>query len=240
MILRQPQVHAQLYEVFKSIPSKYDLINTLITWNMDKRWREKAARECLLSKPTRVLDLCCGTADLAITVSRLADYLLEVSGLDYSQAMLDIASAKASSRGAKRISFAQGEASSLPFPDASFDCIGISFAFRNLTYHNPLMKKHLSEILRVLAPGGRCVIVESSQPKSKIIRTLYHIYMRKFVFWTGWLISGNRQAYRYLAESSSRYYSADELQDLLIKYGFQGVSYTPLFFGVAGIHVAVK
>ncbi len=215
------------------------MVNSLITWNMDKQWREKAARECLLSRPTRVLDLCCGTADLAIAVSRLADYPLEVSGLDYSQAMLDIASAKALAVGAKII-YTQADASRLPFPDASFDCIGISFAFRNLTYHNPLIKKHLSEILRVLAPGGRCVIVESSQPKSKIIRTLYHIYMRKFAFWIGWLISGNRSAYRYLAESCSWYYSAEEVKGLLLKAGFREVSYIPLFFGVAGIHVAIK
>ncbi len=206
---------------------------------MDKRWRQKAARECLLSSPKRVLDLCCGTGDLAIKLSRTADYPLEVEGLDYSQTMLDIASAKALAVGAK-ISFTQADASRLPFIDAAFDCVGISFAFRNLTYDNPLIEGHLSEILRALAPGGQCVIVESSQPKSKVIRALYHIYMRKFVFWIGWLISGNRPAYRYLAESCSRYYSPEEVKGLLLKAGFRKVSYIPLFFGVAGIHAAIK
>jgi demethylmenaquinone methyltransferase/2-methoxy-6-polyprenyl-1,4-benzoquinol methylase len=235
MLQRKP-----LYGIFTDIPHRYDLINCVITWNMDKRWRRKAARECLSSRPEKVLDLCCGTGDLSINISKLADYPLEVQGLDYSQPMLDIAAVKASSLEGKTVTFTQGEVSKLPFPKDYFDCIGISFAFRNLTYKNPLINDHLLEMLRVLKPGGRCIIVESSQPKSRLIRSLYHFYMRQYVYRVGSLISGNRPAYRYLAESSSRYYAPDELNQLLVKAGFTKVSYTPLFFGAAGIHVATK
>jgi demethylmenaquinone methyltransferase/2-methoxy-6-polyprenyl-1,4-benzoquinol methylase len=128
----------------------------------------------------------------------------------------------------------------MPFPEAEFDCIGISFAFRNLTYKNPLAKAHLAEIVRVLKPGGRCVIAESSQPRQKVIRELYHFYMRQYVYRVGAWLSGNKAAYRYLAESSSRYYSPAELEDLLLKSGFTKVAYRPLFFGAAGIYTAIR
>ena len=229
-----------LYGMFTDIPRRYDLINHVITWDMDKRWRRKAAEECLSLNPKTVLDLCCGTGDLAIMIAKLADYPVEVKGLDYSQPMLDIAAVKASQIKGKSITFTQGDASKIPFTDERFDCIGISFAFRNLTYSNPLAKWHLSEILRVLKPGGRCVIAESSQPKSKLVRALYHFYMRQYVYRVGSGISGNKSAYHYLAESSSRYYAPDELRKLLILNGFKEVTYSPLFFGAAGIYVASK
>ncbi len=229
-----------LYGIFTDIPRHYYIINSVITCNLDRGWRRKAAQECLAARPQRVLDLCCGTGDLAITIAKMADYSLEVRGLDYSQPMLDIAATKAAELKDKKLAFTQGDASNLPFPDAYFDCIGISFAFRNLTYKNPLVQDHLAEILKVLKPGGRCVIAESSQPKSKFIRTLYHSYMRQYVYRVGSLISGNKPAYRYLAESSSRYYSPDEMKELLLKAGFSSESYQPLFFGAAGIHVTVK
>ena len=229
-----------LYGMFTNIPPRYDLVNGLITWGMDKGWRKKAAAECLSGRPLTVLDLCCGTGDLTLTIAKKADYPVIIKGLDYSQPMLDIAARKASLLNGKSISFTQGDASKMPFPDASFDCVGISFAFRNLTYKNPLAKNHISEILRILKPGGRCVIVESSQPKHKLIRSLYHFYMRQYTYRIGALISGNRSAYRYLAESASKYYSPLELKDLLIKSGFIKVSYQPLFFGAAGVYAALK
>jgi demethylmenaquinone methyltransferase / 2-methoxy-6-polyprenyl-1,4-benzoquinol methylase len=235
MVPRKP-----LYGIFTDIPGHYDIINSIITWNLDKGWRHKAAQECLAARPKRVLDLCCGTGDLAITIAKIADYPLEVRGLDYSQPMLNIAEIKAAALKDKTLIFTQGDAARLPFPEAYFDCVGISFAFRNLTYKNPLIPDHLSEILRVLKPGGRCVIVESSQPRSKIVRSLYHFYMRQYVYHIGSLISRNRSAYRYLAESSSSYYSPEELKELLLKTGFSRESYQPLFFGAAGIYVAVK
>ena len=145
-----------LYAMFTDVPPRYDLVNTLITWNMDKRWRKLAARDCLTPDANRVLDLCCGTGDLAIDIARMAGKNVEISGLDFSQPMLEIAEQKASQMaGKKRIKFYQGNAAHLPFADNCFDSLGISFAFRNLTYKNPNAQKHISEIVRVLRPGGR-------------------------------------------------------------------------------------
>jgi demethylmenaquinone methyltransferase / 2-methoxy-6-polyprenyl-1,4-benzoquinol methylase len=229
-----------LYGMFTEIPPHYDLINHIITWGRDRGWRLKAVEACLSTRPRKFLDLCCGTADLAITLARKADYEIEIQALDFSQPMLDIAARKAARLKVRNISFVQGDASQLPFPSDNFDCLSVSFAFRNLTYQNPLAEKHLSEIRRVLKPGARCVIVESSQPESRLIRSLYHFYMRQYVYRSGSLISGNRAAYRYLAESTCRYYSPGELRERLIQNGFTSVSYHPLLFGAAGIYVATK
>ncbi len=227
--------------MFSAVPPRYDFINSIITWNMDKRWRRLAALECLKSHPENILDLCCGTGDLAIGIARLANYPVEIKGLDFSQPMLDIAGRKTALLAkSMRIQFLQGDASKLPFPDNYFDCVGISFAFRNLTYKNPLVQTHLSEILRVLKPEGRFIIVESSQPSSKIIRSLFHFYLRQFVARVGNWISGNKGAYHYLAESASRFYSPQELKELLTNKGFKRVACKPLFFGAAALHVAIK
>lgn len=230
-----------LHSMFTAVPRRYDLVNTIVTWRLDKQWRDKAARECLKSQPARMLDLCCGTGDLVITIARFAEHDVELTGVDYSQPMLDIAARKAEllARG-KKISFVNGNAAELPFPDGYFDCVGISFAFRNLTYKNPLVQRHLSEVFRVLKPGGRFVIVESSQPKSRLIRAFFHLYLRWFTFRIGYLLSGNRQAYHYLAESAARFFTPEEVRDMLLRTGFRQVSYQPLFLGAAGIHVATK
>ncbi len=230
-----------LYGMFTAVPHRYDLVNHVITLGLDKRWRWKAARECLASQPGKVLDLCCGTGDLAINIARLAENGVELTGVDYSRPMLAIATQKAEllAKG-RKISFTCGDAANLPFPDGYFDGIGISFAFRNLTYKNPLAQRHIAEILRILSTGGKCVIVETSQPRLKLIRKLFHLYLRWFVFGLGYLLSGNRGAYHYLAESAARFYTAEELKEILVTAGFSQVSFRPLFFVAVGIYVAVK
>jgi len=233
--------HEPLLRIFTRVPRRYDLINHLITWGLDKRWRRQATKECLAPQAGRVLDLCCGTGDLVINLARLAGNNMELTGIDYSQPMLEIATGKAELLAEKRrISFIYGDAADLPFPDGCFDCVGISFAFRNLIYKNPLAQRHLGEVLRVLNAGGRYVIMESSQPKIKLIRKLYHLYLRWFVFRLGYLLSGNRQAYHYLAQSAARFYTPEEVKQMLLTAGFRRVSFHRLFFGAVAIHVATK
>ncbi len=240
--LEQKQAQSKpLFGMFNAIPRHYDLVNGLITWGLDKRWRDLAARACAGTGPRRILDLGCGTGDLAIGIVRRAKNYVAVTGLDYSPAMLELAARKAEAAvGRSRITFTQAEAASLPFVNDYFDTVGISFAFRNLTYRNPVVHFHLAEIFRVLNPGGRLVIVESSQPDSPLIRWFFHLYLRTYVYWIGWWLSGNKGAYRYLTESARRFFDPGQVGELLKTAGFREVSYRPLLLGAVGIHVATK
>ena len=230
-----------LYSIFTAVPGRYDLVNRIFTWGMDERWRQRTARICLSAHPHRVLDVCCGTGDLAVWLARLTPAGTEVVGLDYSQPMLVRAKEKAARHGIQGgVNFIHGDVADLPFPAAYFDSICISFAFRNLTYKNPMTARYLSEVVRVLKPGGSFVIVESSQPPNRIIRALAHAYERWFVFRAGLWITGNRPAYKYLAESAQKFYTAEELADLLVRACFGNVKVQRLFLGAAAIHVAIK
>jgi len=230
-----------LHGMFAAVPPSYDLINRIVSLGMDRRWRRLAAEACLEAGPRRLLDLCCGTGDLTVALARRADEGTEIAGLDYSLPMLERARLKARAAGMEqRIRFLHGEAAQLPFPDGYFDCVGISFAFRNLTYRNPLRRPHLAEVKRVLREGGRYVIVESSQPRNPIIRALFHLYIRVFGRAMGTLISGNPGAYGYLAESMSGFYAPEEVREMLLAAGFRKVAYRPLLFGAVGIHVATR
>ena len=230
-----------LHNIFTAVPERYDLINRIFTWGLDKRWRRKAASLCLETHPDTILDLCCGTSDLAIRLAQLAASSTKVVGLDYSPPMLEKAAEKAKYLQLKdALNFVHGDVNDLPFPDEYFDCIGISFAFRNLTYKNPNTPRYLSEIVRVLKNGGYFVIVESSQPPNKFIRKLDHLYLRTFVRWMGTFLSKNKPAYNYLTESASKFYTAEELSDFLAQAGFSKVTVKRLLFGAAAIHVAAK
>jgi demethylmenaquinone methyltransferase / 2-methoxy-6-polyprenyl-1,4-benzoquinol methylase len=227
--------------MFTAVPPRYDLINRIITLGMDKRWRRLAAQTCLESSPHSILDLCCGTGDLSLNLARLTSKDVRIISLDYSPPMLEIARRKIAAAGMQdKVTFIEGDAAHLPFPDAHFDCVGISFAFRNLTYKNPLGPPHLAEVLRVLKPGGRYVIVESSQPENSFIRACDHVYLRAFVGPVGQLISGNKGAYNYLAKSAGSYFMPAEVREILLKAGFSAVRYRPLFFGASGLHAAAK
>jgi len=227
--------------MFTEVPPSYDLVNRLVSLGMDKRWRRLAAAACLVEKPLRVLDLGCGTGDLTISIARLAGEHVEITALDYSLPMLERARQKVARAGlGKRVKFINGEATSLPFADGYFDCVGISFAFRNLTYKNPVKEPHLAEVLRVLRGGGRYVIVESSQPENRVIRALFHFYIRTVGQPVGTIISGKRGAYRYLAESMTGFYTPSEVREMLLSAGFRSVSYRPLLLGAVGLHVAIR
>ena len=148
--------------------------------------------------------------------------------------MLEVARQKAESRGiADRVEFRLADAGELPFDEGELDTIGIAFAFRNLTYRNPRCDDYLREMVRILKPGGRLVIAETSQPSNRLWRRGFHAYLRAFVAPMGGLISGHRPAYRYLAKSAINYYPADEVSIMLGRAGFGPVQpgFAPETFG---------
>jgi len=224
-----------LQKMFMAVPPSYDRLNRLLTLRIDEYWRSRAANALLSDSPAKVLDLCTGTGDLALRLRKNAPQQTQISALDYSAPMLAVAGEKARKRNLQDIDFKQGDAAAMPYADESFDAVGIAFAFRNLTYKNPDRDAFLKEILRVLQPGGKFVAVETSQPRNKGLRKLYHLYMRWITRPIGGMFSGHRGAYRYLAHSAIDYYHPRELKQILLDAGFSSVNYTPLAGGMAAV-----
>lgn len=230
-----------LHQIYDAIPPRYGLINRIMSLGLDRIWRRRAARECLAGNPGRVLDLCCGTGDLTLELCRMSRDETKVTGVDFSQPMLALAEQKVrNSSVSPKPCFVYADAANLPFPEDNFNSIAISFAFRNLSYKNLLIEQYLAEVLRVLKPGGRLVIVETSQPKSRLIKRLYHLYLRQIVRRLGVFISGNQEGYRYLAESAAGFYSPEELTGLLSLAGFSQVCFSRHLLGATSIHIAIK
>lgn len=237
-----------LERLFNRITLSYDRMNKILTLGLDKGWRRKAARAAAEAtagavrpamppaNPAHLLDLCTGTGDLAYLLAEMLEDQATVIGLDYSPQMLERAEEKRKGN-RENPKFVLGDAAALPYDADFFDAVTVSFAFRNLTYRNPRMGATLAEIRRVLRPGGKLVIVESSQPGSRLIRFFRDVYVELMV---GKLVArlADRGAYRYLAESVKRYYNPSEMEGVLQSAGFQSVRYTPLFFGAAGLYVA--
>ena len=229
-----------LQKMFMAVPPSYDLLNRLLTFRFDEVWRKKAAAECMKNNPENVLDLCCGTGDLVLRLKRMARPETKITALDYSEPMLQVAKLKAKRKDLTGIEFIHGDAANMPFPDNYFDSIGIAFAFRNLSFYNPDREKFIAEILRVLKSNGSFVIVETSQPKSLIMRKFFHWYMRWITAPLGGLISGHYGAYKYLAHSASHYYNGEEMTRFLIDSGFTGVKTKTFMTGIASLYVATK
>lgn len=230
-----------IYRMFSKVPARYDLLNRLLTLGLDQRWRKKAAEVCLESKHNRIMDLCSGTGDLAIELAKMTNGNSEIIAADFCEPMLEVAERKALNAGLDGgIAFRVADAASLPFDDGYFDVVTIAFGFRNLTFKNPKTDIYLKEIFRVIAPGGRLVIVETSQPKSNILKRLSGFYYMSIVKPVGNAVSGERGAYSYLSYSARNYYRPSDVRDMLTDVGFTSVDHRPLWGGIAAVHVAVR
>ncbi|MCP4580939.1 MAG: ubiquinone/menaquinone biosynthesis methyltransferase [candidate division Zixibacteria bacterium] len=221
------------------MPHKYDFLNRLLTLGMDQKWRKIATEICLSSKPKRVMDLCSGTGDLAIELAKRASEDTQLVSADFCEPMLELARRKADKTGlGNKIIFQVADAAELPFDDYYFDVIGIAFGFRNLTFKNPKTDLYLREIFRVIAPGGKLVIVETSQPRSYILKRLTHLYLSSFAAPVGNAISRQSGAYSYLAYSARNFYDPAQVCELLSKVGFDPIDFTLYWQGITAIHVA--
>ena len=223
-------------EMFARIAGRYDLLNHLLSLNIDKRWRREVANT-LRSKPpqgeTRILDVACGTGDLAFTLSENEG--AHVTAIDFCRPMLEIGAAKAS-KGSAVIPFIEGDALQLPFADRSFDAATIAFGLRNLSD----LEKGFQELFRVAKPGGRVVVLEFSKPAVPLLRSLFSLYFTKLLPLLGGVISGSRNAYQYLPDSVARFPNQQELATKMNAVGFVNVSYRNLSGGIAAIHVGTR
>lgn len=222
----------QVQAMFDAIAPRYDLLNHLLSLNIDRAWRKKLIRR--LDKPTAVLDLAAGTGDLSLMVAR-AFPEASVTGGDISPNMLAVARAKAAKRNLD-ITFTVVDAENLPFPNEQFDALTCAFGVRNFQE----LTKGVAEAFRVLKPGGILLILEFSTPKRSILATLYKFYFKHLLPRVGGLISGDKKAYEYLPKSVETFPSSEKFVYLLNQIGFTEASYTPLTGGVATIYQAIK
>jgi demethylmenaquinone methyltransferase/2-methoxy-6-polyprenyl-1,4-benzoquinol methylase len=216
-------------EMFTAIAPRYDLLNHLLSANIDKLWWRRTARTFapILSRPNaRALDLCCGTGDMAFALHRQGP-ATRITGADFSHAMLNLASAKTG--GNNTLKWIEADALKLPFPDQSFDLVTSAFGFRNLADYDA----GLHEIWRVLKPGGEFGILEFSEPNG-ILGRLYKFYFKRVLPRVGSLIS-RTSAYSYLPASVERFPAPPELLAQMQAVGFRNVSWTPYTFGIAGL-----
>jgi demethylmenaquinone methyltransferase/2-methoxy-6-polyprenyl-1,4-benzoquinol methylase len=223
-------------EMFTSIAPRYDLLNHVLSFNVDRWWWWKTARcfSSILKRPNaRVLDLCCGTGDMAFALhGRAGNPGARILGVDFSHAMLQRADRK--SQG-KWLRWVEADALSLPFPNEQFDLITAAFGFRNLSNYDA----GLCEIFRLLRPGGECGILDFGEPRG-LIGKFYRVYFKRVLPAIGTLISGVRGPYAYLPASVKRFPSPEEMLGRMRRAGFREVSWTPYTFGIAGLYKGKK
>jgi demethylmenaquinone methyltransferase / 2-methoxy-6-polyprenyl-1,4-benzoquinol methylase len=243
---RNPALHTSqntahpLQVYYSRIYKKYDLINHIFTFGLDKKWRKHTIDACLKDHPYRILDLCCGTGDLAIGISLASGSNVQITGYDLNPQMLDFAKRKALRSHALNLDFVQGDAALMPFRDNEFDCIIIGFGFRNLVFENPNHEYYLSELSRVMKPGARLLILESSRPGNRIVCFFYRLYLKLFMLPVATAFSGDKNAYQYLLKSSVDFYSFAQLQDMLENYKFCLAKERSYLFGAVNLLIATR
>jgi demethylmenaquinone methyltransferase/2-methoxy-6-polyprenyl-1,4-benzoquinol methylase len=222
-------------EMFTSIAPRYDLLNHLLSFNVDRLWWARAARSFsqILARPdARVLDLCCGTGDMTFALRRRASESARIAGADFSHAMLQRASLK--SRGTS-LRWVEADALKLPFADGGFDLLTSAFGFRNLADYDA----GLREILRVLKAGGECGILDFGEPRG-LMGKIYRVYFKHVLPAVGSAISGVKGPYAYLPASVERFPEPEEMLERMRGAGFREVRWTPYTFGIAGLYWGKK
>jgi demethylmenaquinone methyltransferase/2-methoxy-6-polyprenyl-1,4-benzoquinol methylase len=221
--------------MFSGIAHRYDLLNHVLSVNIDKRWR-RLVREKLsdtLSNPAaKVLDVACGTGDLSIELQRNSK--ASVIGSDFCRPMLAIAKGKTDQERFS-IPYVEGDALGLPFADSSFDAVTIAFGLRNLAS----FEDGLRELGRVLKPGGKLIVLEFSTPTVPGLSALFNLYFRRILPPIGGAVSGSREAYEYLPNSVTKFPDQKGLAELMETVGFGSVEYVNLTGGIAAIHSGI-
>jgi demethylmenaquinone methyltransferase/2-methoxy-6-polyprenyl-1,4-benzoquinol methylase len=226
----------QVAHMFNDIAGRYDFLNRFLSAGIDQLWRRKALNQLKVIKPSTMLDVATGTADVAIMASGLL-HPAKITGIDISDGMLEIGRNKVVKNGLEgKIELLNGDSEAINFKNDSFDAVTVAFGVRN--FQN--LEKGLDEIRRVLRPGGKLVILEFSQPKSTIIKSLYKVYMKIVCPNMGKLFSKNPTAYQYLDESIKKFPEGKNFTDILDNLGYINTYRKPLSLGICSIYCGNK
>jgi demethylmenaquinone methyltransferase / 2-methoxy-6-polyprenyl-1,4-benzoquinol methylase len=224
-------------EMFTQIAPRYDFLNHVLSLQLDRVWRARTARKLdpILCRPDAVvLDLCCGTGDLAFAMARNGK--AQITGADFAHTMLVRANAKAATEVNGRVRFLESDALNLPFLDESFDLVTAAFGFRNLANY----EAGLREMRRALKPGGTIGILEFTEPPAGWFGDFYRWYFRKILPKVGGAISGDAGAYKYLPSSVARFFRPEELCELMRRVGFKNVEAAVWTGGTVALHTGLK
>lgn len=226
----------QVAAMFDDIAFKYDFLNRFLSAGIDIRWRKKAIQQIKALQPKNILDVATGTADVAIMASAILKPE-KIIGIDISDGMLEMGRKKVEKAGLKGIiELLNGDSETINFEDNSFDAVTVAFGVRNFQH----LEKGLSEILRVLKPGGKLVVLEFSRPKTPGVRTMYNLYMKLICPNVGKLFSKNRNAYKYLDESIQKFPEGNNFTLILDNLGYSNTYCKPLSLGICSIYCGSK
>lgn len=232
--LQGPQRVKSLFDV---VAGRYDLLNDILSFGMHRLWKRRMVGLARARAGSRALDLCCGTGDVALA---LASAGADVVGLDFSEAMLDLAMRRAEHRrrlgSCGAVTYMRGDALDLPFADKSFDAVTISYGLRNLES----VERGLSEMCRVARPGGRILVLDFGKPRARAWRRLYMAYLRRIVPLMGWISGGGTEAYAYILPSVERYPAQEGVAEVMKKLPLANVGVVNLLGGAMSIHLAEK
>ena len=229
----EAEASQKVREMFTQIAPRYDLLNHLLSLQLDRHWRARTARilKPILNRPdAKALDLCCGTGDLALSLANTGQ--ARVIGADFAHPML----VQANEKSAPRTTFLEADALRLPFGDNSFDLLTAAFGFRNLANY----EDGLREMLRLLKPGGTLAILEFTEPPDGPLGAFYRWYFRKVLPRIGALLSGDREAYTYLPRSVSRFFRPAQLAALMQSVGYTSINYRVWTMGTVALHTAIR
>ena len=225
----------QVEEMFNDISPKYDLLNHLLSANIDKLWRNRVVRMLEQKQPKTIIDIATGTADFALAASRIKNSI--ITGIDISEGMIEVGREKINKKGLNdRIKLVKADSENLPFEQDSFDAAIVGFGVRNFE----TLKKGLSEIFRVLKPGGEFYVLEFSRPSKTPVKQFYSFYFTRILPLVGGMISKNRNAYTYLPESVNEFPDGVNFLAILAETGFTGTQYFEQTFGIATIYKSCK
>ncbi|PNZ72672.1 demethylmenaquinone methyltransferase [Mammaliicoccus stepanovicii] len=223
-----------VHHVFQNISGKYDTLNNIISFEQHKRWRKLVMREMNVKPGSKALDVCCGTADWTIQLSHAVGPYGEVMGIDFSENMLEVGHKKTENMA--NIHLIHGDAMALPFEDNEFDYVTIGFGLRNV----PDYKHVLSELKRVVKPGGMVVCLETSQPTLPVFKQLYSFYFKNIMPLFGKLFAKSLQEYNWLQESAQNFPDKKKLAQMFAEVGYERIKVKTFTGGVSAMHLAYK